>query len=107
MIALALTVSILNAAVTDQTLAQTVCRPGWSADYRRHHPVRLKVRKGFVRDHVVSIELGGNSSAQNVRYQPTAEAKSKDLIERRLHREVCSGRMRLGEAQKLILEWRP
>jgi hypothetical protein len=48
MIALTLAAALmLNTDVTQATLSQTVCHPGYSAAYRRSHPVHLRARKGY------------------------------------------------------------
>jgi hypothetical protein len=57
-------------------------------------------------DHLISLELGGSNSIRNLwpesfSTQPW-NARVKDRLENRLHREVCSGRMSLHDAQRAI-----
>jgi hypothetical protein len=53
-------------------------------------------------DHLVPIELGGANAVTNLWPQPAAEAKIKDRLENRLHRDVCAGRTSLHAAQTCI-----
>lgn len=53
-------------------------------------------------DHLVSRELGGADDVANLWPQPIAEARLKDRLENALHKEVCTGRIGLPEAQKKI-----
>jgi hypothetical protein len=61
-------------------------------------------------DHLVSLELGGSNSVRNLWPEPYAgrwNARVKDKVENRLHREVCAGRITLGTAQHMIAgDWR-
>ncbi len=62
-------------------------------------------------DHLISLEIGGNPEdprnlwmepweRRGAHLAPTGQgAESKDLVENRLHREVCSGTITLAEAQ--------
>lgn len=106
MILAAVALIALNPAVTPATIHETVCVPGWAADYRRSHPVYLKRRNGFTRDHIVPIELGGSSDPENIQYQTKAEARRKDKLESALHKAVCSGTLSLPEAQARMEAWR-
>lgn len=56
-------------------------------------------------DHLISLELGGDNGAKNEwpqPYTPTPGAHEKDQVENWLHSQVCSGKMRLVDAQKQI-----
>lgn len=58
-------------------------------------------------DHLVSRELGGADDVKNLWPQPIKQARIKDVVETRLHREVCSGTMSLKDAQDGIAkDWR-
>jgi hypothetical protein len=59
-------------------------------------------RRNYVIDHLVPLELGGANAVQNLWPQPRTEAKAKDRVEDALHEAVCSGRMKLGDAQLRI-----
>jgi hypothetical protein len=94
-----------------------VCQPGYSAAARRvPQHVRREVlaayrvacdRCGAVYelDHLIPLSLGGSNEAANLwpqPYEPRPGARGKDRIERYLHAQVCSGKMPLAEAQRLI-----
>jgi hypothetical protein len=56
-------------------------------------------------DHFISLELGGSNSPSNLwpePYEPRPGAHEKDRVENYLHRQVCSGKITLEEAQKEI-----
>lgn len=55
-------------------------------------------------DHLISLEIGGADAVPNLWPQPYAGtgAHAKDQVENWLHRQVCSGKMPLAEAQKGI-----
>lgn len=112
--ALAIAASLLNPAVSDRTLDQTVCRPGWTKTIRpstayirnwerRHLPPGQDPRL-FIVDHRVSLGIGGNPYAPNLKLQTVAEAARKDVLERRLNRLLCGGRISLERAQEIMLE---
>lgn len=100
------------------TDAAKVCMPGY-AHRVRHVPYaeRDRVylaygiprghRKGYVIDHLISLELGGSNDEHNLWPQPRAEAKAKDRIEGKLHAAVCSQHLPLRDAQTRIQQdWR-
>lgn len=56
-------------------------------------------------DHLVSRELGGADDLANLWPQPFSgpwNARDKDRLENRLHKEICAGRMKLEDAQEQI-----
>jgi len=56
-------------------------------------------------DHLISLELGGEDDEKNLWPQPYymhPGAHEKDAVENYLHRQVCSGKMELQEAQRAI-----
>lgn len=97
----------INVQVQQSNVDKTVCRPGWSTAYRKAHPLHVPAKRGYVRDHKVSIELGGTSSNANIQYQTIVDGHEKDLEEDRLHKLVCSHKMPLATAQKQIDAWKP
>jgi hypothetical protein len=60
-------------------------------------------------DHLISLELGGSNDIKNLwpePYLPKPGARQKDVVEDWLHRQVCSGKMPLAEAQrKIATDW--
>jgi hypothetical protein len=54
-------------------------------------------------DHLISIELGGSNAIRNLWPEPYAGrwgARTKDVLENRLHDLVCEGRLALASAQR-------
>jgi hypothetical protein len=88
-------------------LAGALCINGHPAP-RVAHPTYggLPLVHGYERDHVVPLCLGGSDTRDNVRYQPLAIARVKDVDERAACRAYCSGKMSLEEAvQWLVQRW--
>jgi hypothetical protein len=62
-------------------------------------------RGAFEVDHLIPLELGGDNTLENLWAQPASPRPGfheKDHVEVYLHREVCSGRMALADAQRAI-----
>jgi hypothetical protein len=98
-----------------------VCDTQWGKD-ARHVTVAMKKqiaaayhvawsrRAEYEFDHLVPRELGGADDIKNIWPQPRAiagparfwNAHRKDVLENKLHRLVCSGRLSLAEAQGAI-----
>lgn len=115
-----------NPAVTQATIDQTICVPGWSESVRPPESVtepekRLALASygyydgralgGYEFDHLVSISLGGAlDSSRNLWPEPDYAGLSsssfylnpKDKLEDKLHALVCEKRLSLVAAQKLI-----
>lgn len=120
MILLALALGALNPAVTQATIAQTICVPGWSATVRppkgytsalkrkQMHALNLPGKPSdYEEDHFIPLSIGGAPSDQrNLWPQPWPDAKRKDRLEGKLHRLVCSGDMTLRQAQTAISHWK-
>jgi len=54
-------------------------------------------------DHLISLELGGSNAIRNLWPEPYAGrwgARTKDMLENRLHELVCDGRLSLASAQR-------
>jgi hypothetical protein len=101
------------------TISQ-VCVPGYSKEARGEHKISKSTRetvmflygldpkaKGYVIDHLISLELGGSNDRRNLWPQTIEEGHMKDRLENLLHRKVCSKAMTLTEAQlELSFDWR-
>ncbi len=113
-------------AVTALT-AERVCGIKWGKDARKvtaamrrmvfesyglrgNHDPSCKGKRGFEVDHLVSRELGGADDLLNLWpqcYSGRWNARVKDRLENRLHREVCAGMITLEDAQNAIRDdWR-
>ncbi len=107
----------VNPAVTQATIAHTICMSGYSATIRPSEsitePEKLasmaaygyadRSPSDFEYDHLVSLELGGAvNDPRNLWPESGASPNPKDAIENALHRMVCDGQMPLAQAQHII-----
>jgi hypothetical protein len=98
------------------TSTAIICKVGYATTVR---DVPLSVRKAVFKeyglsynnsvlyevDHLISLELGGSNDISNLfpeSYKITNGARVKDVFENYLHKQVCSGAMKIEEAQKQI-----
>jgi hypothetical protein len=106
--------------VTPDTIATTICVPGYTATVRLSTSVTNKIKTdqyaaygiaGLVPaaaelDHLISLELGGApADVANLwpeLYQQAWGARVKDRVENKLHELVCSGALPLRDAQHAI-----
>lgn len=68
---------------------------GYSA--KKHPPMEV--------DHMISLELCGSNDQKNLwpePYEPRPGAHEKDVLENRLHKQICNGDISIREAQKKI-----
>lgn len=102
---------------TDLTL---LCRAGYTKTVR-HVPQSLKNKVykeyGITKhktgeyeiDHLVSLQLGGSNSIRNLwpqSYTTTPNARTKDILENKLHRLVCAHKMTIEQAQHdIAVNW--
>lgn len=101
-----------GAALT--TRAARVCQAGYSASVRdvpESKKAAVYTRYGVAHvpyqhevDHLVSLEVGGSNAIANLRPEPYAGrwgARTKDVLENKLHDLVCSGTIGLRYAQRI------
>lgn len=105
-----------NPAVTQATIAETICVQGWTATVRppASYTGALKRRQmidygfsgspsAYEEDHLIPIGLGGNpSDPRNLWPEPGGSPNPKDEVEATATRAVCEGRISLSQAQRLI-----
>lgn len=104
------------------TSAKAICAQGFSTKSVRNVPQSEKNAvyksygiaphknycsgaQGCEVDHLISLELGGSNDISNLWPQPYDEhpgAHEKDKLENWLHKQVCTGKMKLPDAQKAI-----
>lgn len=111
------TPGVLNPDITRDTIATTICRPGWTATVRppTSYTNDLKVRQidqyGYLdqalghyeEDHLVPLSLGGSpSDPRNLWPEPGASPNAKDGVEADLQGAVCTHRVSLASAQQAI-----
>lgn len=118
-----LTPGALNPAVTEATIHQTICVPGWtktvrpSASYtdalKRQQIVQYGYRdknpRHYEEDHLIPLALGGAPrDPRNLWPEPGASPNPKDAEEDQLHRDVCAGHRTLAAARaKILADWGP
>lgn len=106
---------LINPAVTQSNLGQTVCVPGWTATVRPpvSYTSALKRRQmaalgetdsaGYEEDHRVPLSSGGAPmDPRNLwpeLWSGPQGAHAKDAIELQVHDDLCSGRTTLARAQ--------
>ncbi|MBI3581523.1 MAG: HNH endonuclease [Nitrospinae bacterium] len=96
---------------------EEICAPGRSAKARK--VTARQKREVYARygldprkppcpcevDHFIPLELGGSNETSNLWPEPYGVemgARKKDVVETRLHREVCGGVISLSRAQEII-----
>ncbi len=108
----------INPAVSQATIAKTICVRGFTATIRPPASYtsalkRQQLASGYTlggdtnpadyeEDHLVSLELGGNpTDVRNLWPEPYAAsgARVKDRVENKLHELVCAGSLPLAVAQ--------
>jgi hypothetical protein len=112
--------ALLNARVTQQSVADTICRPGYAdtvsppLDEMMEYKKRLLAQHGinsgegarYALDRRVPIVLGGSPDAPaNLGLLPWAGHRGerrKELLTAKLKRCVCAGQITLSEAQAAI-----
>jgi hypothetical protein len=108
----------VDLAVTQTNIHETICVPGYTRGVRPPSSVTNRIKRerfdeerllgtpsDYELDHLIPLELGGCPDCPtNLWMEPWSSpgAHEKDAVENYLHREVCSDRLSLGEAQKLI-----
>ena len=93
-------------------VAAQVCVPGYASSVRHvtdAEKARVYARYGIAWvpyqheiDHLISLELGGSNAILNLWPEPYAGrwgARTKDVLENRMHTLVCSGQLSLAAAQ--------
>ena len=108
------TPGVLNPAVSQATIASTICRRGWTRTIRppvdytnalKQQQLRRYGLRGppsaYQEDHLISLELGGNpADPRNLWPEPYSRATAVDRIENDLNHRVCNGSLTLAEAQR-------
>lgn len=107
---------ILLALLLQTATPLPICEKGYAAAQRPAWvltaPIKRRMLRGrksslYILDHTMPIELGGAPlDPANMQLQTKAAAHRKDLVENRLHRAVCSGKITLDEAQAKMRLWR-
>lgn len=111
---------VLNYQVTQATIHQTICVPGWTKTVRppvtytdslKQQQIQQLNLPGILgdyeEDHRVPLELGGSPSApHNLTPEPHTSSSQKDHDENVFKGYVCSGQKTLEQAQReFINKW--
>lgn len=114
----ALTPGAKNLHLTKAVICSSVFR---TADYRtvtdktkknvfERYGIPWEKRNNYEVDHLIPLEIGGSNLITNLwpqPYLPRPGAHEKDVIENRLHKEMCAGALTLEEAQtEIIQNWK-
>lgn len=108
--------------VTQANIATTICLAGYTASVRPSSSYTTPLKReqmaryglpgepaDYEEDHLVPLELGGAPrDVANLWPQSRApgNALRKDVIEGRLHDDVCAGKIPLADAQRrIIADW--
>jgi hypothetical protein len=108
------TPGVLNPEVRQETIADTICKSGWTRTIRPpvSYTNELKLRQmleygvggapsGYQEDHLISLELGGHpTDPRNLWPEPRPHAEEVDRVENELNGKVCSGEITLAEGQR-------
>ena len=109
----------LNADVTQSTIQQTICIPGYTKQVRpaasftngvknlmlKRDGLDPATSSSYTLDHIIPLAIGGHPrKLDNLQLQTSSEAKRKDRIEVKLQCLVCSGQISLERAQREISE---
>jgi hypothetical protein len=111
---LARTPGVLNPDVTQDSIASTICKHGWTRTIRppTDYTNELKLKQmreygvggspsDYQEDHLISLELGGHpTDTRNLWPEPYPRAAEVDSMENDLNARVCSGDLSLDEAQR-------
>jgi hypothetical protein len=115
-----MTPGVPNPDVTQSNIKQTICKSGWTKKIRPSTSYTNKLKQeqiaqygysdkrlsSYEEDHLISLQLGGHpKDPGNLWPEAYAEpcgARRKDVIETKLKRLVCSGKISLAEAQQAI-----
>jgi len=107
--------------VTQDNIHQTICVSGYTKTVRNvpqslkdyiysEYGIKNRAPGSYEIDHIISLQLGGANTSRNLfpeAYDIPQGARDKDVVETRLKRLVCKGKMTLAEAQRIIsTDWR-
>ena len=117
-----LTPGATNPDVTQASIKQTICVSNWTKTVRPPTSYTKKLKEQqiaeygytdtdpthYEEDHLISLQLGGHpTDPKNLWPEPymlKCGARIKDVLESRLKRNVCAGKITLRAAQKAIAQ---
>lgn len=118
-----ITPGMVNPAVTQENIDETICVAGWTKTIRPGTPYTNALKKrqlasgvymsplamaSYEEDHLISLQLGGHPTDEmNLWPQPYDGewgARRKDVLETKLKKLVCDGVISLEEAQLAVAQ---
>ncbi|HET7337698.1 MAG TPA: hypothetical protein VFJ23_07390 [Candidatus Nitrosotalea sp.] len=110
------TPGLIDPRVTQDNINSTICVSGYTKTVRPPVSITEPQKIASMRlygiddspsnyefDHLIPLELGGaTDDMRNLWPEPHSSSFTKDSIENYLHDQVCSGNMKLEDAQKKI-----
>jgi hypothetical protein len=112
----------INPAVTQATISQTICKPGWTKAVRPTSNVIEQIKREKLRaagwsdadknryelDYIIPLSLGGApDDPRNFELEPSKEVMEKEALEACLPRLVCERRLMLDEVRNAVWrDWR-
>lgn len=112
----------IDPAVTEATIAATICKPGWTKTVRPPIRVTEQIKRDKLRaagwtdadkdrfelDYIIPLSLGGApDDPNNFQLEPGNEVAERKALEACLPRLVCERRLMLDEARKAVWrDWR-
>ena len=102
--------------VTQANIKDTICKSGYTKTVRPPvsytEPLKKQLMKSYgikgslkdyEFDHLIPLEIGGNpTDVKNLCPESHSSSFIKDGLENYLHKKVCSGNMKLVDAQQVI-----
>jgi hypothetical protein len=107
--------------VTQATIGKTVCVNGWTKTIRPPASYTNALKRAqlaewhyadqnpshYEEDHLISLELGGAPRAKkNLWPEPHSQSAKSDPRENVWHKQLCAGKLTLGQAQKIELAYK-
>jgi hypothetical protein len=113
------TAQTTNPEVTQDNIRETICTSGWTKTVRPRQAYTDKIKrdlladfggdaKDYELDHVIPLAVGGHpTDPLNLALQAwdgEDGAKAKDVVETRVKRLVCVGRITLAQGQQCFID---
>lgn len=115
----------VNPNVSQDNIHQTICVPNWTSTVRPPVSYTNKLKKKLIKkygyadtnlshyelDHLLPLSSGGAPSSEaNLWPQPyqsvNVTAYNKDVLERKMQKDICSGKISLKDAQNIFMgDW--
>lgn len=110
---------VINPDVTQDNIRQTICTSGWTKTVRPPVAYTDKIKRDLLADfggdpndyeldHIIPLAAGGHpTDPRNLQLQAWEGedgAKAKDVVETRVKRLICVGRITLAQGQQCFID---